>query len=111
VANRWPRVWSVLDPGVTKYTFGRVYSNTRVLCAMCTVIHVADSVTRVVLIHVADSLPCVGMYTSRARASSGCPTSARLEFSLARARLELVTGIEYWAWLGSPSVNSCPSSS
>jgi hypothetical protein len=47
VANKWPHVWSVLDPGVAKYIFGRVYSNTRVHCAMCTVIHVADSLPRV----------------------------------------------------------------
>jgi len=47
VSNRWPRVRSVLDSGVAKYTFGRVYSNTRVHCATCTVIHVANCLPRV----------------------------------------------------------------
>jgi hypothetical protein len=47
VANRWPRVLRVLDPGVAKCTFGRVYSNTRVQLDMCIVIHVSDCLPRV----------------------------------------------------------------
>jgi len=47
VANRWSRVWSVLNPGVANCTFGRVYSNTRVHWATCIRIHVADSLPRV----------------------------------------------------------------
>jgi hypothetical protein len=37
----------VLDPGVAKCTFGRVYSNTRVQLDTCIKIHVSDSQPRV----------------------------------------------------------------
>jgi len=47
MANRWPRVLRVLDPGVAKCTIGRVYSNTRIQLDTCIVIHVSDCLPRV----------------------------------------------------------------
>jgi len=73
VANSLPRVRHMLDPGVTKCTFCRVYRNTRGHCATCIKVHVADSQPRVfsthgrqlatcILILVA-TCPCVSDYT------------------------------------------------
>jgi len=58
VANSWPCVPLVLDPGVTKCTFGRVYSNTRVQLDTCIKIHVSDCLTRVIIL-VSNSQPRV----------------------------------------------------